>query len=131
MGALILDFRSSRSIHSYTPSFRNILRNLRDVFEKRLFGYSSMVFATVLIGFLGLWYGRIICLPLGLVQLQMLFSQLQQWRLPFRPVLKYSTGSLQCGRKYSFYDTDDVGSSLHSIIRNGRSYRCYASICTS
>ncbi len=36
MGALILDLWAPRSVHSYTSSFRNILRNLRDLFQKTI-----------------------------------------------------------------------------------------------
>ncbi len=65
--------------------------------RKRLFGYSSMVFATVLIGFFGFMVWAIICLQQVLAPLQMRFFQLPRWRLRFRQELKSLTGYLLCG----------------------------------
>ncbi len=44
------------------PAFGIFSEILPTFSRKRLFGYSSMVFATMLIGFLGSWFGLIICL---------------------------------------------------------------------
>ena len=53
LGAFILDIWTSRSIYSNSSGFWYFLGNFPIFSRKRLFGYSSMVFATVLIGFLG------------------------------------------------------------------------------
>ena len=56
-------FGHPESVYWYPPAFGILSEVIPAFSRKRLFGYTSMVFATVIIGSWASWFGRTICLP--------------------------------------------------------------------
>ncbi len=112
------------------PAF-GIFSEIIPVFaRKRLFGYSSMVFATVLIGFLGfmVWAHHMFTTGLGPVANAIL--RWRRWPLPSRPELKSSTGCSRLGAGALSLNADALCDFFYPVVCHGRGDRCHACCCT-